>query len=224
VKKGDRSSASQQNIIVDALKKRTVDLRQRNFTTLPWRVRVSNGWTAFEVVEIDDVMSDARRALAYSTQTLDCPNSDNFDILICDGASGWASFGYTPILASIAGSAPSIGGQVGPYHGEADLRTGWPGFRYLGGSNISGVGWVIRDRGIATGQGEVITSSGQSGVPEIFELDTVTFSSGFDGWDHSTDLEVTNVFGDTAEAGLIVQFKWDVYTEAYVSTDVECDE
>ena len=222
VTKGDRPSASQQNIIVRTLKKSIRDGRQRNFTLLPWRVRVSNGWTAFETLQIDDIVSDARRALAYSTQALSCPNSDNFDVLICDGASGWASFGLTPVLAAIDGSSPVIGAQVGPLHGEDALRSGQPGFRYLGDSNISGVGWVIRDRAIATGQGYVITSSGQTGIPASFELETVTFSSGFDGWDHISDLSVVNVFGDTAEAGIIVQFKWDVYTGEYVSTDVEC--
>jgi hypothetical protein len=126
------------------------------------------------------------------------------------------------VLAKIAATFPSIGTLVGPKSGQDSLYSTYPGFRFLGDSGITGVGWVIRDRGIATGGGNIITSSGQSGVPATFELEDVTFSSGFNGWDGTSDLEVVNTFGDTAEAGLHVQFKWDAASGAYVSTDVEC--
>lgn len=217
----DRPSAEQQNIIVDILQSSSHrrGSGQRPFDT----VGVTNGWIAFRPLQISDIDSISPGCIAYSTKTFDAPNTDKFEMLICEGVEGLASFGYHPILASIAGSSfPSIGEMCGPKHGETSLYANYPGFRFLGESDLTGIGWVIRDRGNATGQGTIITSSGQSGVPTHFELENVTFSAGFNGWDHSSDLSVHNTFGDTAEAGLIVQFKWDVASEEYVSTDVSC--
>jgi hypothetical protein len=217
----DIPSASQQNTIVRILK-------EHGYYRGPIQppddaVRIIDNWTAYEVVQIDDIVSIARKAIAYDTKTFSAPNSDNFDILICDGATGWASFGFRPIMAKVAGASfPSIGAMLGPKHGESELYASYPGFRFLGESPIDNVGWVIRDRGIATGQGEVITSSGQTGTPDNFELEAVKFSSGFDGWDHTSDLTVVNTFSDEASAGMLVQFKWDAYSGAYISTDVEC--
>jgi len=224
VKRGDRPSASQQNIIVDELRKRANrDGRQYKYQQIaPDKVRVQDQWVAYQVYQIDDILSVQRRGIAYSLKTVNPSNSDNYDVLICDGAENWASFGFRPIMAKITGSFPAIGGMIGPCHGETTLLPNYPGFRFLGETDVDNVGWVIRDRGIATGEGSIITSSGQAGQPEFFELESVKFSSGFDGWDHTTDLTVTNSFSDEAEAGLLVQFKWDAYTGAYVSTDVEC--
>ena len=125
-------------------------------------------------------------------------------------------------MAKITGSFPAIGGMIGPCHGKTTLLPNYPGFRFLGETDVDNVGWVIRDRGIATGEGFIIASSGQAGQPEFFELENVKFSSGFCGWDGTTDLQVYNSFSDTAAAELKVQFKWDAYTGAYVSTDVAC--
>jgi len=219
----DRPSASQQNIIVDILKPRPSYHRPRvQFPCDIVRIEAAS-YASYEVVQIDDIVSIAPRQIVYSTKTFVAPNADDFEILICSGWPGMASFGYHPIMAKVAGTSfPAIGALVGPKHGQAELYPNYPGFRFLGESNLPDIGWVIRDRGIATGQGQIITSSGQTGTPSTFELDTVSFSSGFNGWDGTTSLEVVNVFSDTAAADLIVQFKWDANLGAYVSTDVEC--
>ncbi len=221
----DSPSASQQNLIVDILKGLPPYANARPAKPLD-SIRVvdePSNWEAFTVLQLDAIISYDPLCLGYSSKVFDAPNSDNFEIIICDGAENWGSFGFHPVKAKIAGTSfPAVGSFVGPRHGETDLTATYPGFRFLGRSDIDYVGWVIRDRAIATGQGAIITSSGQSGTPSYFELESVTFSSGFNGWDGTTPLEVRNVFTDTAEAGLIVQFKWDAYTGEYVSTDVEC--
>ena len=217
----DRPSAAQQNIIVDLLKqnphyKGPVQNPSDYF-------RVTAAWDAYSVIQIEDIGSNARGCISYGGKTFAAPNSDNFEILICDGTINWASFGFRPVMALISGvSFPAIGAYVGPKSGEVGLYANYPGFRFIGESPVTGIGWVIRDRATATGQGTIITSSGQEGTPASFQLESVTFSSGFNGWDGTSDLEVINSFGDTAAAGLLVQFKWDAGVGAYVSTDVEC--
>ena len=186
VRKGiDAPTAEQQNLIVSILKNRN--------KVLPYRkneddVRVTSG-TAYKCYAIDTIKSEKRGRLSYSLETIDAPNSDDYEVVIVSGVKGWANFGFRPILAEIDySSAPDIGECVGPKHGQNELQRFEPGFRYLGPSSVSHIGWVIRDRGIATGEGSIITSSGQTGTPTYFELESVTFSSGFNGWDGTSDL------------------------------------
>jgi hypothetical protein len=221
VRKGvDVPTASQQNLIVDILKHPRIENRFRRSVE---DVRITTSISPYKAYMITDIESSKKGRLAYSVESMDAPNADDFEVLIASPIKGWANFGFKPILAEVDySSEPAIGELVGPKHGETELQAGYPGFRYLGGTDLSHIAWVIRDRGIATGEGTIISSSGQTGTPEYFELDAVTFSSGFDGWDHSTDLSVLNVFSDTAANDLTVQFKWDAARSEYVSTDVEC--
>jgi hypothetical protein len=219
----DAPSASQQNLIVDILKENAKGYQDRRIRPRD-DVRIfGEDLEPYKVYQISEIYDSNRGRLLYLVDGVEPNNTDNFDVIIASGVEGWGNFAYDqPALVEISGTAPAIGAQVGPKTGEDTLLPNFPGFRYLGDTELDNIGWVIRDRGIATGQGEVITSSGQVGTPAYFELENVAFSSGFDGWDHVTDLEVLNVFSDEACAGQIVQFKWDIAQGEYISTDVEC--
>jgi len=221
----DSPNASQHNIMVRLLKaheKRHHYVRNRDDVRITKTENLEEV-EAFSTYVVSDIESDVKNSLSYSVEEFEAENTDVFDVVIASGVTGWGNFGNFPVQARIGGTPPGIGGNVGPRTGETTLIGNAPGFRYLGASNLAGVGWVIRDRGVALGQGTmVVTSGGEGGTPGTFDLEGVGFSSGFDGWDHDTELEVVNVFSDEASDGLIVQFKWDANSQQYVSTDVEC--
>lgn len=223
----DRPSAGQQNLIVDILKHKGFSQGGPQDTYELRHIPTDEAVAPYGVVLVTGLTSGKRGKFLYATEPFVGLNTDEFEVIINGGKAlgigdcGWGTFGYKPCLAAVS-SAVSIGDQVGPSHGDSTLMPGYPGFRYLGASNLTGIGWVLRDRGPAMGMGTIITSSGQTGTPATFILDNVSFSHGFASWDGTSDFEVTNVFSDTAASGLKVQFKWDAYTGAYVSTDVEC--